>query len=77
LGQQDIVSIRDKHKNTLMHIACGFGRLRSVQTLMKLCPKLIDQLDDKNHDPIDVAIKVIKIGFLFKTNRILFLIFCL
>jgi hypothetical protein len=41
-----------------MHIACGFGRLRSVQTLMKLCPKLIDQLDDKNHDPIDVAIKV-------------------
>ncbi len=42
-----------------MHIACGFGRLKSVQTLMKLCPKLIEQNDDKGHNPIDVAIKVL------------------
>lgn len=66
--------MKDKHKNTLMHIACGFGRLKSVQTLMKVCPKLIDQVDDKGHTPIDVAIKhgqleVIK-WLLAKTNRL-------
>jgi ankyrin repeat protein len=53
----DLLSIKDKHLNTLMHIAAGFGRLKSVQALMKLCPKMIEQLDDKNHTPIDVAIK--------------------
>lgn len=58
LVQHDLTSIRDKHKNTLLHIACGFGRLKSVQTLMKLCPKLIELKDDKEHTPIDVAIKV-------------------
>jgi hypothetical protein len=52
------MSIRDRHKNSLMHIACGFGRLKSVQVLMKLCPKLIDLTDDKGHNPIDIAIKV-------------------
>jgi hypothetical protein len=41
-----------------MHIACGFGRLKSAQALMKACPLLIDELDDKGHNPIDVAIKV-------------------
>ena len=58
LNNIDLLSIRDRHKNTLLHIACGFSRLKSVQTLMKLCPMLIEQLDDKGHSPIEVAIKV-------------------
>lgn len=57
LPQHDLLSIKDKHRNTLMHIACGFGRLKSVQLLFKICPKLVDQIDDKGHNPIDVAIK--------------------
>lgn len=70
----DLMTIKDKHKNTLMHIACGFGRLKSVQILMKICPKMIDRLDDKGHSPIDVAIKhgqleVIK-WLLAKTDRL-------
>jgi len=57
-----------------MHIACGFGRLKSVQTLMKLYPKMIEQLDDKGHTPVDVAIKhgqldVVK-WLLVRTNRL-------
>lgn len=44
-----------------MHIACGFGRLKSVQALVKMCPSLIEQVDDKGHNPIDVSIKVLLI----------------
>lgn len=57
--KHDLLSIRDRNKNSFMHIACGFGRLKSVQTLLKLCPELINLTDNKGHDPIDVAIKVI------------------
>ena len=72
--QNNLISIRDKHRNTLLHIACGFGRLKSAQTLLKMCPILIDQLDDKGHNPCDVAIKhgqleVVK-WLLFTTNRL-------
>lgn len=72
--QNNLLNIRDKHQNTLLHIACGFGRLKSVQTLIKMCPVLIDQVDDKGHNPLDVAIKhgqleVVK-WLLFKTNRL-------
>ena len=55
----DLKNIRDKNKNNFMHIACGFGRLKSVQTLLKLCPDLINLADNRGHNPIDVAIKVI------------------
>ena len=58
LSHCDIASIRDKHDNSLMHIACGFGRLKSIQTLMSLCPKSIELFNKKGHNPIDVAIKV-------------------
>jgi ankyrin repeat protein len=58
LGNSDLLKIRDKHQNTLLHIACGFGRLKSAQCLMKFSPTLVDQIDDKGHNPIDVAIKV-------------------
>jgi ankyrin repeat protein len=42
--------------------------------LMKMCPMLIDQVDDKGHNPCDIAIKhgqldVVK-WLLFKTNRL-------
>lgn len=57
LSKYDLTTIRDKHKNSLMHIACGFGRLKSVQTLMKLCPQLVELTDEKGHTPIDIAIK--------------------
>jgi hypothetical protein len=58
---QTIRTVKDKHKNTLLHIACGFGRLKSVQLLYSVCPELIDELDDKHHNPVDVAIKVSQI----------------
>ncbi len=63
LGKSDLLKIRDKHKNTLMHIACGFGRLKSVQCLFKFSPTLFDQIDDKGHNPIDIAIKVSNCAF--------------
>ena len=74
LSKHDLTTIRDKHKNTLMHIACGFGRLKSVQTLMKLCPRLVELADEKGHTPIDIAIKhgqIEVIKWLFtKTNLV-------
>ncbi len=57
LAQHDLTAIRDKHQNTLLHIACGFGRLKSVQALVKLCPRLVDLKDDRGHTPVDIAIK--------------------
>ncbi len=53
-----MTKIRDKHKNTLLHIACGFGRLKSVQFLLSVCPQLLYENDDKEHNAVDVAIKV-------------------
>jgi ankyrin repeat protein len=68
------VNIRDKHRNTLLHIACAFGRLKSAQTLLKMCPALLDHLDDKGHSALDVAIKhgqleLVK-WLLSRTNRL-------
>ncbi len=57
LSQHDLTMIRDKHQNTLLHIACGFGRVKSVQALIKICPRLVDFKDDRGHTPVDIAIK--------------------
>ncbi|CAF0837743.1 unnamed protein product [Brachionus calyciflorus] len=56
-SNNQIEEIRDKHRNNLLHIACGLGRPNSVKTLVRYFPKLIEQLNDKQQKPIDVAIK--------------------
>jgi hypothetical protein len=63
-----LLNIRDKYKNSLLHIASGFGRLKSVDFLLKTCPELIDQLDEKKHTPCDIAIKV-KIALIILSNK--------
>jgi hypothetical protein len=65
LKNVDLINVRDKHKNNLMHIAAGFGRTKSVQIILKQCPTIVDQIDDKGHSPIDLAIKVFNNYLLF------------
>jgi ankyrin repeat protein len=57
LSQYDLINIRDKHKNTILHIACGFSRLKSIELLLNINPCLINEKDEKGHTAIDVAIK--------------------
>ena len=75
LSQSELLNFRDKHKNTLLHIACGFGRLKSIACLLQICQALINEKDDKGHNPIDVAIKVLIFLKEFICFCILFLFF--
>lgn len=57
LSQYDLINIRDKHKNTILHIACGFGRLKSIELILSINSNLLNEKDEKGHTAIDVAIK--------------------
>ncbi|RNA08103.1 synphilin-1 isoform X1 [Brachionus plicatilis] len=57
ISGSQIQEILDKHKNNLLHISCALGRLNSVKILSKNFPKLLQQSNDKQQRPIDVAIK--------------------